>query len=122
MHPDFGGTYFLPRVVGMAKASELIFTGDVIDAQAALDLGIVTQVVAPDALMDTALALAARVAAGPPVAIRLAKRCLRQNQAGGLREALDRETAAQNLCFGTEDAHEGMVAFVEKRPPVFKGR
>ena len=59
--------------------------------------------------------------AGPPIAIRLARRCLRQSANASLRETLDRETAAQNLCFDTEDAREGMLAFVEKRAPVFRG-
>jgi len=121
VHPDFGGTYFLPRVVGLAKAYELIFTGDSIDAEEALRLGIVSRLVPPDRLMEAVSQLAAKIAAGPPIAIRLAKRCLRQSASGGLREALDRETAAQNLCFDTEDAREGMRAFVEKRAPAFRG-
>lgn len=121
VHPDFGGTYFLPRVVGMAMACELIFTGESIAAEKALSLGIVSRVVPPERLMETASQLAAKIAAGPPIAIQLAKRCLRQSANGGLREALDRETAAQNLCFDTEDAREGMRAFVEKRAPVFRG-
>jgi len=121
VHPDFGGTYFLPRVVGLAKASELIFTGDSLDAEEALRLGIVSRVVPPDRLMETASRIAASIAAGPPIAIQLAKRCLRQSANASLRETLDRETAAQNLCFDTQDAREGMLAFVEKRAPVFRG-
>lgn len=122
VHPDFGGTYFLPRVVGLARASELIFTGDSIDAEEALRLGIVSRVLPPEQLMQAASQLAAKIAAGPPIAIRLAKRCLHQSANTDLREALDRETAAQNLCFDTEDAREGMRAFVEKRAPAFRGR
>ena len=122
LHPDWGGTYFLPRVVGMAKACEMIFTGDVIDAAEALRLGIVSRVVAPEELLPTAYDLARRIAAGPPVAIRLAKRSLYANEDLDLRGALQIETMAQNICFETEDATEGIRAFVEKRAPVFRGR
>jgi enoyl-CoA hydratase/carnithine racemase len=122
LHPDWGGTYFLPRVVGTAKACEMIFTGDVIDAAEALRLGIVSRVVAPEELMPTAYDLARRIAAGPPVAIRLAKRSIYANADLDLRAALQNETMAQNICFETEDATEGIRAFGEKRAPVFKGR
>ena len=122
LHPDWGGTYFLPRIVGMAKACELIFTGAVIDAAEALRLGIVSQVVAPEELMPAAQTLARAIAAGPPIAIRLAKRGLYRNAESDLRTALEYETFAQNTCFETEDAAEGIRAFVEKRAPQFKGR
>jgi enoyl-CoA hydratase/carnithine racemase len=122
LHPDWGGTYFLPRIVGMAKACELIFTGAVIDAAEALRLGIVSQVLPPEELLPAAQALARAIAAGPPIAIRLAKRGLYRNAESDLRTALEYETFAQNTCFETEDAREGIRAFVEKRPPVFRGR
>src|SRR5215510_10265561 len=83
--PDWAGTWFLPRVVGTAKACELIFTGDTIDAQEALRLGIVNSVAAPEKLMDEALALAKRIAAGPPVALRLSKRAIYRNLDADLR-------------------------------------
>jgi enoyl-CoA hydratase/carnithine racemase len=122
LHPDWGGTYFLPRIVGMAKACELIFTGAVIDAAEALRLGIVSQVVAPEELLPTVHGLARAIAAGPPIAIRLAKRGLYRNAESDLRTALEYETFAQNACFETEDAREGIRAFVDKRAPVFRGR
>jgi 2-(1,2-epoxy-1,2-dihydrophenyl)acetyl-CoA isomerase len=122
LHVDWGGTYFLPRIVGMAKACELIFTGEIIDAEEALALGIVSKVVAPEALMPSVHELAQKIAAGPPIAIRLAKRALYRSQDCDLRSALEFETYAQNICSETEDAREGITAFVEKRPPRFRGR
>ena len=122
LHPDWGGTYFLPRIVGMAKACELIFTGEIIDAQTALGLGIVSAVHPPEELMPATYELARKIAAGPPIAIRLAKRALYHGLDVDLRSALEFETFAQNIASETEDAREGIRAFVEKRPAVFKGR
>jgi enoyl-CoA hydratase/carnithine racemase len=122
LHPDWGGTYFLPRVVGTAKACELIFTGETIDASRALELGLVNAVVAPEALLSETRKLALRIADGPPVAIALAKRAIYHNQDVDLRSALEFETFAQNVTRETEDAKEGVRAFIEKRAPVFRGR
>ena len=122
LHPDWGGTYFLPRVVGMAKACEMIFTGEVVDAAEALRLGIVSRVLSPEELLPAAHTLARAIAAGPPIALRLAKRGLYRNAESDLRTALEYETFAQNACFETEDAREGIKAFVDKRAPVFRGR
>jgi 2-(1,2-epoxy-1,2-dihydrophenyl)acetyl-CoA isomerase len=122
LHPDWGGTYFLPRIVGLAKAAELIFTGEMIDADEALRLGIVSAVHPPEDLLSRARALATKIASGPPIAIRLARRALYHNQDTDLRGALEFETFAQNICFETEDAREGIRAFVDKRPPSFRGR
>lgn len=121
LHPDWGGSYFLPRLVGTAKACELIFTGDTIDAAEALKLGIVNSVVAPDDLMTEAYKLARKMTAGAPIAIQLAKRAIYHNQDVDLRAGLEFETFAQNVCKETDDAKEGVAAFVEKRAPVFRG-
>jgi enoyl-CoA hydratase/carnithine racemase len=121
LHPDWGGTYFLPRIVGTAKACELIWSGKMINAQDALELGIVSQLETPDALMTTTLEMANSFAAGPPIVIRMAKRAIYRSLDSTLREALEYETYAQNTCSGTQDAKEGIAAFVEKREPVFTG-
>src|SRR5262249_59121953 len=85
LHPDWGGTYFLPRIVGMAKAAELIFTGEIIDAQEALRLGIVSAVHSHDDLLPAAYSLAQKIAAGPAIAIRPARRARPPNQLSGRR-------------------------------------
>lgn len=121
LHPDWGGTYFLPRIVGMAKACELIWSGKMISAEEALTLGIVSELTEPDQLMQSARALAASIAAGPPVAIRMAKRAMYAGMDTSLRDALEFETFAQNVCAATNDAKEGIAAFVEKREPRFTG-
>jgi len=120
--PDWGGSWFLPRVVGKAKACELIFTGDSIDAAEALRLGIVNAVVAPEALMDETYKLARKIADGPPLAIALCKRAIHHNEDVDLRAGLEFETFAQDLCRETEDSKEGVRAFMEKRAPVFRGK
>ncbi|MDF3832379.1 enoyl-CoA hydratase-related protein [Cupriavidus basilensis] len=120
--PDYGGTYLLPTIVGQSKAFELIYTGAAIDAEDALRLQIVSQVVEPGDLMVAAMDLAQRIALNAPLPIRLAKRAVQQHHQGGMREALFRETAAQNICYDTDDGQEGLRAFLEKRDPVFVGR
>jgi 2-(1,2-epoxy-1,2-dihydrophenyl)acetyl-CoA isomerase len=121
LHPDWGGSYFLPQVVGIAKACELIFTGDTIDAAEAYRLGIVNALAEPEELMPQTYALARKIAAGPPIAIRLAKRAIYHGLGVDLRAALEYETYAQNLCRETEDSKEGVRAFMEKRAPRFRG-
>lgn len=121
LHPDWGGTYFLPRLIGVAKAAEMIWSGRMVSAQECLELGIVSQLSEPDDLMKDVLAMAHTFADGPPVAIRLAKRAMYRNVDSSLEEALEFETFAQNVAAATKDAKEGIAAFVEKREPVFKG-
>ncbi|WP_321818425.1 MULTISPECIES: enoyl-CoA hydratase/isomerase family protein [unclassified Paraburkholderia] len=122
MMPDYGGTYLLPLVVGQSKALELIYTGEVLNAAEALGHGVVSRVVEPDALMDTARAMASRIAMNAPLPIRLAKRAVQQRHLGAMRDALARETAAQNVCYASHDGAEGLRAFLEKREPRFVGQ
>jgi len=122
LHPDWGGTYLLPRLVGTAKAAELIFFGDMVSAGEALQLGLVNRVVPEAEFAAEARDWAERLAAGPPVALALAKRGLYRNAEGDLPSALEYETLAQQVAWSSEDAGEGIKAFVEKRPPQFRGR
>ncbi len=121
LHPDWGGTYFLPRLVGTAKAAELIWSGRMIEADEALHLGIVSYVTEPDALMEQAQNMAQQFADSAPVAIRLTKRSIYANMDSDLREALERESSAQAIAASTRDYREGVDAFVEKRKPRFTG-
>lgn len=117
-----GGAWLLPRVVGMSKACELAFTGEMIDADEALVIGLVSKVVAPETLMDEAGALAAKIAANPPHALRLTKRLLREGQHVRIETLLEMSAAFQALSHFTEDHTEAVEAFFEKRTPQFKGK
>ena len=121
LHPDWGGTYFLPRLVTPNKACELFFLGESIDAAEALRLGIVNQVVSPEDLQAATLQLAERLCAAPPIALAAAKHAVYMSQAAELEEMLRYETEAQLRCFDSEDGHEGVHAFLEKREPRFTG-
>ena len=120
--PGDGGAWLLPRAIGMSRASELLFTGDVVDAQTACDWGLVSRVVAPEALMDEAKALGARVAAQPPQSLRLAKLLLRQGQTSSYDQIMEMSAASQALMHHTADHIEGVEAILEKRAPRFEGR
>ncbi len=120
--PDGGSTYLLPRLVGYAKAFELMATGEIIDAPRALALGIANRVVASEELEAAVNELAARLAAGPGVALAGLKRALIYAETHSLAESLDCEAVTQGECFRSEDFREGVTAFLEKRPPVFHGR
>lgn len=120
--PGDGGAWLLPRTIGYARAAELLFTGDLIDAATAAEWGLVNRVVPHDSLMDEALALAARVAAQPPHALRLAKSLLRQGRESSYEALLEMSASAQALSHLTEDHIEGVTAHIEKRAPDFRGR
>lgn len=117
-----GGAWLLPRVVGMSKAAEMTFTGDVVDAQGALESGLVSQVVAHDDLLETAKGLAARIAANPPHAVRLSKRLLREGQHTRLDTLLEMSAAFQAMSHHTEDHTEALEAMFEKRVGSYQGR
>ena len=121
LHPDWGGSYFLPRLVTPSKACELFFLGDAIDAAEAARLGIVNQVVAPEELETATLQLAERLRAAPPIALAAAKHAVYMSEAADLEEMLRYETEAQLRCFESDDGHEGVQAFLEKREPRFTG-
>ena len=120
--PDCGGTYFLPRLVGLSKAKELIFTGEIIDAKEAERIGLVNRVVPAEELESTGMELARKLAKGPTLAIGKAKIAINRAVESNLDSALKDAFEAMSLILGTEDALEGIMAFVEKREPKFKGK
>jgi 2-(1,2-epoxy-1,2-dihydrophenyl)acetyl-CoA isomerase len=119
---DMGGSWFLPRLVGLGKALELIFTGDIIDAQEALRIGLVNHVVPQDQVMTKSMELALRLARGPIQSYKLSKWAVYRGLDIGLEAALEHELFGQNLLLGTEDVRNAAKAFAEKKTPVFKGR
>ena len=119
---DFGGSWVLPRIVGMHRAKELALLADIIDAAEAERIGLVNRVL-PDSEIDGFVdAWATRLAAGPPIALAMTKRMLDNSMQVTLEEALDDEGVAQTVNFGTADTAEAMKAFLEKREPKFEGR
>jgi 2-(1,2-epoxy-1,2-dihydrophenyl)acetyl-CoA isomerase len=119
--PDSGATWFLPRLVGPAKAAELALIGDGVDAAEALRLGLVSRVVAADELLPEARSLAARLAEGAPLAMALTKEALQRSLTITLDQALDGEAKLQGIAGASADHAEGLAAFKEKRPPRFAG-
>jgi len=119
---DFGGTWILPRLVGIARAKELVLTGRMVDAAEALDVGLVSRVVPADDLGDAVSGLAAELAAGAPLAQRFAKEAVNAAFEMSFGEALAFESRAQAICLSSEDAMEGIGAFLAKRDPEFTGR
>jgi 2-(1,2-epoxy-1,2-dihydrophenyl)acetyl-CoA isomerase len=120
LFPDYGGTFFLPELVGPAKAAEMFYTGEMIDAKTALQLGIVNRVVPAAELEATAKALAQKLADGPHVAIQAVKQVLYGSKRDELVKALENEVEQQLKCFQSKDCGEGVRAFLEKRKPKFE--
>jgi len=119
--PDCGGTFILPRLVGWKRAAEMLMTGDVIDAQHAVAIGMINRAVADEELMAEAMALALRLAGAPTAAIGRIKQLLDQGAAKDYDGQLDLEHAAQIQSGQSSDFKEGVAAFMEKRPPKFSG-
>ena len=120
--PDCGGTYFLPRLIGLAKAKELFFSGDAVDAEKALSLGMINRVVDDDQLMPEVTAYAKKLAQAPTRSIGMIKRLLNRSFDSDLLTQLDFEAAFQGLATSTEDMREGWTSFLEKREPRFQGK
>jgi enoyl-CoA hydratase/carnithine racemase len=119
--PGDGGAWLLPRIVGMSRAAEMSFTGEVIDAELAAAWGLVSRVVPADQLLAAAHELAGRIAANPPHAVRLTKRLLREAMHSRLDTLLEMAASFQALSHQSEDHQEAVAAFLAKRPAVFKG-
>ena len=120
---DCGTTFYLPRIVGIDKALELMWTGDFVDANVAERIGLVTRVVPAEDLMDVAKEFALRIARGPSVSIELQKRLTYEGlKTTSVQTQMAHEDFAQHICYQTEDAKEGAVSFFEKRDPHFTGK
>ncbi len=120
--PGDGGAWLLPRLVGLQKALELLWSGELFGSAKALELGYLARVVPHDRLMEETREYAKKLASGPPVAMQLTKRLVYRGLNSSFLEAMDAAQAAMTIAQSTEDAKEGPRAFVEKRPPQFEGR
>ena len=121
LNVDFGGSWLLPRLVGLHKAKELVFFADIIDAAEAERIGIVNRVVPADDLAKISGELAVRLAALPPIQLSISKRLLNQSFSVSMADALEFEDTAQAMNFASKDTAEAMVAFLQKREPKFSG-
>ncbi|HEV3123683.1 MAG TPA: enoyl-CoA hydratase-related protein [Candidatus Dormibacteraeota bacterium] len=120
--PDTGSTWFLPRLIGPWRARELMFTGEPVDAERASALGLVNRVCDDATVLDEAIALAEKLAAGPTMAIGMIKTLVSEGMRGDLRQAIDAEADAQGIAMESEDFREGVAALLDKRDPAFQGR
>ncbi len=121
LHPGMGATWTLPRLVGGARAAELLYTGQLVSGEEAARIGMVNRSVAPEEVLPTALEIASEIANSGPLAVRAVKRALARSPEASLEEQLAFEAEAQAACFETEDVREGLSAARDKRAPKFKG-
>lgn len=117
--PGFSGTQRMSRLVGPGKAKELIFTGNIVNAQVAKEIGLVNQVTEPEKLMETALEMAKKIASNAQIAVAYSKEAIERGYQADISTAIEIESNLFGLCFSTEDQKEGMSAFLEKRKPAF---
>lgn len=122
LHPDWGGTFFLPRLVGEARALELMWSGRMVGADEALELGLVQRVVPADRFRDESAEWARQMAAAPPLAVGRIKAAVQDSAGADLETMLEREMESQLECFRSEDATRGLFAFRNKETPRFEGR
>jgi enoyl-CoA hydratase/carnithine racemase len=122
LYPDFGGTFFLPRLVGRARAAELFWTSEKLPAEDALRMGIVSKVIPAAQFEEQTKKITQDLAAAAPLSVRDSKHAMTSNNRADLTAALDEEIRLQIHCFQSEDCLEGLNAFMEKRKPVFRGR
>ena len=120
--PDTGTSWLLPRLIGMENALKMMYTGNLVSGLDALKMGLVSETVEPEVLLERAESLAKEIASGPSVAVEIAKRLAHDGLHRGLDEHVEIETFLQGSTRDTEDIKEGRLAFVEKREPIFKGR
>jgi len=122
LHPDAGSCFILPRLIGLARAKEMMFFGDDLLADEALRIGLINRVVPKEKLMEEAMSLARRLATGPTRAIGMMKKLLNRSFELDLQSVLEFEAAFQAVLVSTDDVKEGISSFLEKRPPKFEGR
>lgn len=120
--PEFGSTYLLPRLIGLGRSLELLYTGRVVNAQEALEIGLINKIVPSEELLESAYEMAQNIASAPPIAVRLIREGIYQGVDADLDTALKWEHFAFNVCLSTDDHEEGVKAFLEKRAPSFKGK
>jgi 2-(1,2-epoxy-1,2-dihydrophenyl)acetyl-CoA isomerase len=120
--PDFGAIHFLPLLIGPHRAKEMMFLGEKVSAEDALQIGLINKIIPSDKLMETTISIAENMARKSPISIGLTKRMMNQHVNGQLKMLLEIEAATQDICLQTKDFNEGVTSFFEKRQPMFIGK